>query len=99
MVQQDVALLQHFEKVLRAMFREVEWTYRVWKLRPLALKLFMVNNLLETGKVNEAVTRNNKNIMLIQIPLYLQQPHHPGVGVLLHFHSNHASGAACFQLK
>src|SRR5690606_30125559 len=67
------------------------------RLRTPGAELFVSDDLQEAGKIKQASLRHRKDVVVIQVPLDLQQSHHPWVGVCLDLEANDAPGSPGLQ--
>ena len=65
----------------------------------LVFKFLMIDNLSEAGKIQHTLLRHGKNILIIKIPLNLQQPQHPWIIPIQNVHANDAPGSAGLQFS
>ena len=63
------------------------------RLKSLALELRMVYNLIDAGKINHRSFRDDKNILIVKVPLNFQQPHHPWIRILFDIQSHDTARA------
>src|SRR5687767_12538949 len=69
------------------MFGKIQRLDRIPGLSPLGLKFLVLDDLKEAGKIDHAFFWNVKDIVFIEIPLDLEEPHHPWIGISLDLHA------------
>ena len=98
MVEQDITLLENFEKITRALFRKIQCLYLLRQLRPFRLEVLVIDDLQQPGKIYQAGLRDIENIVVIKVPLDLQNPHHPRIRLFHHLQPHDPARPSRFYL-
>src|SRR5687768_9219439 len=98
-MQQNVPFLKYLKKITRALLRKIQCLDVFGLLRAFRLELLVIDDLKKSGKIHQTGFRNIENIVIVKVPLDLQNSHHPGIWLFNNLQSHNPSGPASFDLS
>src|SRR5688500_6369951 len=98
MMQKNITFLQYLKHITRTVFWKIQRLDLLTNMGEFTPEFFVIYNLKQALKLHHAFTRDVKDIILVKIPLNLEQAHKPRVWIFLYFQTHYPTRPTGFNL-